>query len=178
MADKEGMPNGIVFGDSQNYQVLEDFEFQNKNELGPENDNDGASDASYSTNNSKELLSNLKLPRSFENVEDLELESISGSIEDDKQDDNNNEERELNNNEEPGVDNNEEPQLINNPDNFMETGVVSDLDNSNDNISHETEIEHSKCKDNDSTNNEEEEHFNHCVKNETDNEKQKYNTLE
>lgn len=47
MAEKEGVLTGIVFGDSHNYQVLDDFKVPNENELDLKNDDDDdASDAS------------------------------------------------------------------------------------------------------------------------------------
>lgn len=107
ISEKEGVPTGIVFGNSDNYQLLNYFEFLNENKIDLENDNDAASDASYSTNNSEELPSDSKLPCVFEDMEEFKLESLLGLLEQADEDENNNEERGVNYNEEPGVDSKE-----------------------------------------------------------------------
>ena len=85
MAEREGVPDGITFGDSNNYQVLDDFEFPDEKEIDSENDDDAASDASYGTEDSDELPSDSKLPRSYENIEESELESLNRSANEDEE---------------------------------------------------------------------------------------------
>ena len=128
MADKEGVPNGIIFGDSNNYQVLDDFKLPDNNELDLENDNNAASDALYNTKDSKELPSDPKLLWIYEDVDNSELESLSGLVEQP--------EGEVDNGE-PGVNDDEQEDH----EDVGETGVVSNLETDDNKLRNDPEIE-------------------------------------
>ena len=59
---------------------MDDFETPEDGELDGENDDDAASDASYHTEDSEELKSDLKIPHFCEDIDESEIESISESI--------------------------------------------------------------------------------------------------
>lgn len=166
VAHKESVPDGIIFGVSRNYQVLDHFKIPNDKELDQENDNNTASDAPYKTKDSKELPSDSNLLRLYKDIEDSEIESLAGSTNQPGENNNQNEDEisidenvGANANEEAGVNAEQEVGVnddeIDSPVDIREAGMVSESEVADDNKSNDSDYEsdHNELQNNEHDNN-------------------------